>query len=90
MCELESMSPVDDAWRIPGSLWQRIEPLLPEERPHPQGRTSMYPSSPLYGRNLLRAAHPFGEGPLKGSAQWLRRLQHRPSAVPTVAGRWCI
>ena len=29
MCELESMSPVDDAWRIPDSLWERILPLLP-------------------------------------------------------------
>ena len=28
---------VDDAWRIPDSLWQRIEPLLPQERPHPKG-----------------------------------------------------
>lgn len=37
MYELESMSPVDDAWRIPDSLWQRIKPVLPEEQPHPEG-----------------------------------------------------
>ena len=37
MCELEPMGPVDDAWRIPESMWQRIEPLLPQQRPHPKG-----------------------------------------------------
>jgi len=29
--------PVDDGWRIPDELWARIEPLLPPQRPHPQG-----------------------------------------------------
>lgn len=37
MCELASMSPVDDAWRMPDGLWQCIEPLLPQEHPHPKG-----------------------------------------------------
>ncbi len=37
MCEPVSTSPVEDGWRIPDSLWQRIEPLLPQERPHPKG-----------------------------------------------------
>jgi putative transposase len=28
---------VDDKWRIPDELWERIEPLLPSEKPHPKG-----------------------------------------------------
>ena len=28
---------VDDGWRIPDALWQRIEPLLPPRKPHPLG-----------------------------------------------------
>jgi len=28
---------VDDGWRIPDELWQRIEPLLPAKPPQPQG-----------------------------------------------------
>ena len=44
MCELESMSPVDDAWRIPDSLWERILPLLPPERPHPKGGRRYIPA----------------------------------------------
>jgi len=28
---------VDDAWRIPDALWERIEPLLPPEPLHPKG-----------------------------------------------------
>ena len=24
-------------WRIPGELWERIEPLLPPRKPHPLG-----------------------------------------------------
>ncbi len=86
MCEPESMGPVDDAWRIPDCLWQRIEPLLPQEQPHSKGGRP-YPSPPVYGRNLLRVAHRVS---VEGSAQGLRRLQHRPSAVSVVAGRWCI
>ena len=27
----------DDGWRIPDTLWQRIEPLLPPRPPHPLG-----------------------------------------------------
>lgn len=30
-------SQVDDEWRIPDALWERIEPLLPAQRPHPKG-----------------------------------------------------
>ena len=28
---------VDDGWRIPDALWQRIGPLLPPRKPHPLG-----------------------------------------------------
>ena len=28
---------VDDGWRIPDTLWQRLEPLLPPHKPHPLG-----------------------------------------------------
>lgn len=28
---------VDDGWRVPDAFWERIEPLLPGERPHPKG-----------------------------------------------------
>lgn len=28
---------IDDRWRIPDELWERIQPLLPPERPHPRG-----------------------------------------------------
>lgn len=27
----------DDGWRIPDSLWARMEPLLPPRKPHPLG-----------------------------------------------------
>ncbi len=36
MCELRNWA-VGDNWRIPDPLWQRIEPLLPAERPKPKG-----------------------------------------------------
>jgi len=28
---------VDDTWRIPDELWEKIEPLLPPGKPHPLG-----------------------------------------------------
>jgi transposase len=28
---------VDDGWRIPDELWDRIEPLLPPKEPQPKG-----------------------------------------------------
>ena len=28
---------VDEAWRLSDEMWERIEPLLPAERPHPKG-----------------------------------------------------
>ena len=37
LCDLEPMGPVGDGWRIPESMWQPIEPLLPQGRPHPNG-----------------------------------------------------
>ena len=35
---------VDDAWRISDDLWERIEPLLPPERPHPTGGRPWQPA----------------------------------------------
>jgi transposase len=29
--------PIDEAWRIPDELWNRIEPLLPKYRKHRKG-----------------------------------------------------
>ncbi len=34
MCDSASRNGVDEQWRIPDALWERIEPLLPQERPH--------------------------------------------------------
>ncbi len=31
------LSGVDENWRIPDALWERVEPLLPPERAHPRG-----------------------------------------------------
>ena len=33
----ETAPPVDDQWRIPDPLWDRIVPLLPPRPPHPLG-----------------------------------------------------
>ena len=35
---------VDDAWRVPDSLWERIEPLLPAQRPQPKGGRKWTPA----------------------------------------------
>lgn len=35
---------VDDGWRIPEELWERVEPLLPPERPHPKGGRPWQPA----------------------------------------------
>jgi len=35
---------IDDNWRIPDELWQRIEPLLPPERPRPKGGRPWQPA----------------------------------------------
>ena len=37
MCNGVSSGGVNDQWRILDSLWERILPLLPPERPHPKG-----------------------------------------------------
>lgn len=35
---------VDEQWRIPDGLWERIEPLLPPERAHPKGGRPWMPA----------------------------------------------
>ncbi len=37
MTNMASRYAVDDEWRIPKSLWEHIEPLLPPKRSHPKG-----------------------------------------------------
>ncbi len=35
---------VGEQWRVPEELWERIEPLLPKERPHPKGGRPWMPA----------------------------------------------
>ena len=87
MCELEPMGPAGDGWRIPESMWQRIEPLLPRERPHPKGGRRYTPARQCMDGIFYVFAH---RVPVESRAQGLRRIQYGPSAVSTVAGCWCI
>jgi len=38
--------PVDDGWRIPDELWERIESLLPPKRSYPKGGQPRMPDRP--------------------------------------------
>jgi len=42
--EKDDVHSVDDRWRIPDALWERIEPLLPPECPKPKGGRPRAPS----------------------------------------------
>ena len=61
---------VDANWRIPESLWEHVEPLLP---PEAQGRETPCLGAAMYGRCILRAAHRL---PIEGFAPMLRTGQH--------------
>ena len=37
MCDSASRNSVDEEWHILDTLWERVLPLLPPERPHPKG-----------------------------------------------------
>ena len=42
--EKDDVHSVDERWRIPDALWERIEPLLPPEGPKPKGGRPRAPS----------------------------------------------
>ena len=73
---------VDDAWRIPDSLWQRIEPLLPQERPHPKGGRRYTPARQCMD-GILRPAHGV---PVEGFTTGFGRGQHCSRSFSAVAG----
>jgi transposase len=69
---------VDEQWRIPDELWERIEPLLPPERPHPKG-----------GRPWMRARKVMDAifYVLRTGCQW-KALPRSLGAGSTVHGRF--
>ena len=65
---------VGDEWRISDEIWERIEPLLPKERPHPKGGRPWRPA-----RQMLDAIFYV----LRTGCQWraLPRSLGAPSTV---------
>jgi putative transposase len=65
---------VDEAWRLSDDVWERIEPLLPSERPHPKGGRPWKPA-----RQMLDAIFYV----LRTGCQWkaLPRSLGAPSTV---------
>ena len=72
---------VDAAWRIPDELWERIEPLLPRERPHPKGGRPWTPA-----RQVMDAIFYV----LRTGCQWkaLPRTLGAPSTVHERFQQW--
>ncbi len=72
---------VDEAWRIPDELWERIEPLLPPERPHPKGGRPWTPARPVMDAIFYV---------LRTGCQWkaLPRSLGAPSTVHERFQRW--
>ncbi len=69
---------VDDGWRIPDELWERIAPLLPPERTHPRGGRPWTPA-----RRVLEALFYV----LRTGIQW-KALPHSVGAGSPVHGRF--
>jgi len=69
---------VDDGWRIPDELWERIAPLLPPERTHPRGGRPWTPA-----RRVLDALFYV----LRTGIQW-KALPHSVAAGSPVHDRF--
>jgi putative transposase len=72
------LAAVDSEWRISDEVWERIEPLLPVERPHPKGGRPWKPA-----RQILDAIFYV----LRTGCQW-RALPRSLGASSTVHGRF--
>lgn len=82
MAERRVVDEVDDGWRIPDTLWQQIEPLLPPEPPHPKGGRPWSPA-----RQMLDGIFYL----LRTGCQWkaLPRSLGAPSTVHDRFQAWC-
>ncbi len=80
----EELQPVDDGWRIPDALWQRIGPLLPPERPKPKGGRPRAPSRQCLDGifYILRTGPPRR---VEGFTTLLRSRKHGTRSLPGVA-----
>jgi len=73
-----SEKPVDDGWRIPDELCERIEPLLPPKRSYPKGERPRMPD-----RRAMDAIFDL----LRTGCQW-KALPRRLGAASTVHDRF--